>query len=192
MGQSEAGRITQRATEPFEITLTLGSLPPKDAMQVGIFSNPSTGVSVHLRPSLVRPIASKRLALHRQVKDMTAGDVTAVQPVLLEVPTVVLSSQDVYQAYTGLRTNRFESPVPLTADSEPRRDRYPYRGSGLEGVPDDYEKLDVEERWLARGAVVLRLPMVYGPHDQQRREDLVLRRIRGGRQRMPIGAGNLL
>ncbi len=45
---------------------------------------------------------------------MTADDVTAVLPVLPEVPTVVLSSQDVYQAYTGLRTNRCESPVPLT------------------------------------------------------------------------------
>jgi len=123
---------------------------------------------------------------------MTAGDVTAVLPVLPEVPTVVLSSQDVYQAYTGLRNNRCESPVPLTEDSELRRDRYPYQGSGLEGVPEDYEKLDVEERWLARGAVVLRLPMVYGPHDQQRREDLVLRRVRGGRPQMPIGAGNLL
>jgi hypothetical protein len=76
---------------------------------------------------------------------MTADDVTAVLPVLPEVPTVVLSSQDVYQAYTGLRTNRCESPVPLTEDSELRRDRYPYRGSGLEGVPEDYEKLDVEE-----------------------------------------------
>lgn len=123
---------------------------------------------------------------------MTASDVTAVLDVLPEVPTVVLSSQDVYQAYTGFRTNRCEAPVPLTEDSELRRDRYPYRGSGLDGVPDDYEKLDVEEHWLARGAVVLRLPMVYGPHDPQCREDLVLRRIRAGRQQMPIGAGNLL
>lgn len=123
---------------------------------------------------------------------MTARDVTAALPVLPEVPTVVLSSQDVYQAYTGLRTNRCESPVPLTEESELRRARYPYRGSGLEGVPEDYEKLDVEKRWLARGAVVLRLPMVYGPHDPQRREDLVLRRVRARRAQMPIGAGNLL
>jgi hypothetical protein len=48
--------------------------------------------------------------------------------------------------------------VPLTEDSELRRDRYPYRGSGRSEVPDDYEKLDVEERWLARGAVALRGP----------------------------------
>lgn len=123
---------------------------------------------------------------------LTANDVIAVQGVLPEVPTVVLSSQDVYQAYTGLRTNRCESPVPITEDSELRREHYPYRGSGVEGIPDDYEKLDVERLWLARGAVVLRLPMIYGPHDQQCREDLVLRRIRAGRKQMPVGAANLL
>ena len=59
-------------------------------------------------------------------------------------------------------------------------------------MPDAYDKLDVEERWLPRGAVVLRLPMVYGPHDQQRQEEPVLRRIRAGRQHIPVGAGNLL
>lgn len=59
-------------------------------------------------------------------------------------------------------------------------------------MPDDYDKLDVEERWLARAAVVLRLPLIYGPHDWQRREDLVLRRIRAGRSRIPVGAANLL
>lgn len=32
---------------------------------------------------------------------MTGADVDAVTPVLPEVPTVVLSSQDVYQAYAG-------------------------------------------------------------------------------------------
>jgi hypothetical protein len=31
-------------------------------------------------------------------------------------------------------------PVPLDEDSELRRDRYPYRGKGYAGVPDDYEK----------------------------------------------------
>jgi NAD(P)-dependent dehydrogenase (short-subunit alcohol dehydrogenase family) len=91
---------------------------------------------------------------------LTAADVEAVLPVLPPVPTVVLSSQDVYQAVAGLRTGRAEAAVPLTEDAELRRERYPDRGAGLPGVPDDYDKLDVEERWLARGAVVLRLPMV--------------------------------
>jgi len=38
----------------------------------------------------------------------------------------------------------------------------------------------------------VRLPLVYGPHDRQRREDIVLRRLRAGRTTIPVGAGNLL
>ena len=66
---------------------------------------------------------------------LTAEPVDAVPPVLPAVPTVVLSSVDVYQAFVGFRTGRCESPVPLTEDSELRRERYPYRGAGLPGVP---------------------------------------------------------
>lgn len=33
---------------------------------------------------------------------------------------------------------------------------------------------------------------MYGPHDEQVREELVLRRVRAGRSQMPVGAGNLL
>ncbi|WP_188193987.1 hypothetical protein [Nonomuraea sp. SYSU D8015] len=123
---------------------------------------------------------------------LTATDVDAVLPVLPHVPTVVLSSQDVYEAYTGLQVGRCLAPVPITEGSELRRERYPYRGKGYPGVPDDYDKLDVEARWLPRGAVVLRLPMIYGPHDWQRREEPILRRVRAGRDRIPVGAANLL
>jgi nucleoside-diphosphate-sugar epimerase len=123
---------------------------------------------------------------------LTGADVDAVTGVLPDVPTVVLSSQDVYQAIAALRTGRCDASVPLDEDSELRRDRYPYRGRGYDGVPDDYEKIDVEERWLPRGAVVLRLPMVYGPHDDQQREDPILRRIQSGRTAIPIGEDTLL
>jgi hypothetical protein len=57
---------------------------------------------------------------------------------------------------------------------------------------DDYDKLDCEPLYLERGGSVLRLPFVIGPHDYQRREESVLRRVRAGRDRMPIGSGNLL
>ncbi|MBX9388800.1 NAD-dependent epimerase/dehydratase family protein [Streptomonospora nanhaiensis] len=123
---------------------------------------------------------------------LTGDDVDAVLPVLPPVPAVVLSSADVYLAFTGLRTGRELAPLPIDEDSPLRTDRRPYRGAGLPGVPEDYEKLDVEERWLARGAVVLRAPVVYGPHDAQRREDVVLRRVRAKRARIPVGAANLL
>jgi hypothetical protein len=80
--------------------------------------------------------------------------------------------------------------VPLSEDCELRRERYPYKGLGSDVVPDDYDKLDVEERWLARDAVVLRLPVIYGPHDWQRREEPILRRVRARRERISVGAAN--
>lgn len=38
----------------------------------------------------------------------------------------------------------------------------------------------------------MRLPLIYGPHDWQRREEIVLRRLRAGRTEIPVGAANLL
>ena len=100
---------------------------------------------------------------------------------------IVLSSMDVYEAYGALQEGRVGEPVPSFENSSVRAKRYPYRGV-LEGM-DDYEKLDVEDVYLARGGTVLRLPMVYGEHDGQRREWPILRRVRAGRDRIPIGAG---
>jgi nucleoside-diphosphate-sugar epimerase len=123
---------------------------------------------------------------------MTADDVAAVLPYLPDVPSIVLSSQDVYLAFQlVLRGGAGEQPVPIDEDGLVRTKRYPYRGIF---APDDdtYEKLDVEPAYLARGGTVLRLPRVYGPHDAQRREEPVLRRVRAGRRAIPIGSGNLL
>ena len=123
---------------------------------------------------------------------LTGADVDAVTSVLPDVPTVVLSSQDVYRAITALRSGECVSPLPLDEDAELRQERYPYAGRGYADVPDDYDKLDVEERWLPRGAVVLRLPMVYGTRDDQQREAPILRRALNGSNEIPMGAGTLL
>jgi nucleoside-diphosphate-sugar epimerase len=141
------------------------------------------------RASQIRAFAAQAVV---DSNALTGADVDAVTGILPDVPTVVLSSQDVYQAITALRAGRCDASVPLDESGELRRDRYPYRGRGYDGVPDDYEKLDVEERWLPRGAVVLRLPMVYGPHDDQQREDPILRRVQSGSTAIPIGEGTLL
>jgi nucleoside-diphosphate-sugar epimerase len=50
----------------------------------------------------------------------------------------------------------------------------------------------MEERYLPRGATVLRLGAVYGEHDYQRRFEFILRRVRAGRKRIPIGSGQFL
>lgn len=103
---------------------------------------------------------------------------------------VVLSSADVYRAYASRDRGAVTDPVPLDESAPLREERYPYRGR-MPGM-DDYEKLDVEEAYLRRDATVLRLGFVYGPHDQQRREEFILRRVRAGRRQIPIGAGNWL
>lgn len=103
---------------------------------------------------------------------------------------VVLSSMDTYRAYGSLHAGTVTDAVPLDETSPVRPEKYPYRGQ-VPGM-DDYDKLDVEPRWLERGGVVARLPMVTGPRDYQRRQDFILRRVRHERQRIPIGSGNAL
>ncbi len=100
---------------------------------------------------------------------------------------VVISSIDVYRAFGALHEDRETDPVPIDEDSPVRDHRYPYRGR----LPDmdDYDKLDVEDVYLPAGATALRLPMVYGERDYQRREEFILRRVRAGRRRIPFGAG---
>ena len=100
---------------------------------------------------------------------------------------IVISSLDVYRAFGALNQDRETDPVPLDEDSPVRSERYPYRGK----LPDrdDYDKLDVEEVYAAAQATVFRLPMVYGEHDYQRREEFILRRVRAGRRRIPFGSG---
>lgn len=121
---------------------------------------------------------------------MSRSDVDSVLPHLPEAQLVLLSSMDVYQAFHRVLLGDGEGePVPVPETGRLRTARYIYRGGER---PDDYEKLDVEPSYLERGATVLRLPMVYGEHDHQRREEFILRRVRAGRRRIPIGAGNWL
>lgn len=124
---------------------------------------------------------------------MTAGHAEAALAALPDhLPLVVLSSMDIYRAYASLLAGRHTDPVPLSEDAPLREHRYPYLGQPVPGADfdvDRYDKLDVEERYLARGAAILRLGFVYGEHDPQRREDFVLARVRAGRQRIPFGCG---
>jgi UDP-glucose 4-epimerase len=103
---------------------------------------------------------------------------------------LVISSADVYRAFGSLHAGAVTDPVPLDETSAVRTDRFPYRDR-RPGY-DDYEKLDVEEVYLATAATVCRLPAVYGEHDYQRREEFILRRVRSARKRIPIGPGTFL
>jgi len=101
-----------------------------------------------------------------------------------DVRFVVTSSIDVYRAYGGLMSGTLTDAVPIPETAPVRAERYPYKD-----VMPEYDKLDVEDVFLARGATVCRLPMVFGEHDGQRREEAILRRVRAGRDRIPVGSG---
>ena len=122
---------------------------------------------------------------------LTRGDAEIALRALPDVARwIVISSIDVYRAFGALNDGGETDAGPLDEDSPVRPERYPYRGK-LPGM-DDYDKLDVEDAYLPHGATVLRLPMVYGEHDYQRREEFILRRVRAGRARIPFGAGQWL
>jgi nucleoside-diphosphate-sugar epimerase len=106
--------------------------------------------------------------------------------------SVVLSSIDVYRAYGRLQRSEPGPPEPVPFDEDaPLRDlRFPYRtdprraGDDPRSWMDDYDKILVEEAFRARPelpATVLRLPMVYGPGDPQRRFAPYVARMREGK-----------
>jgi nucleoside-diphosphate-sugar epimerase len=103
---------------------------------------------------------------------------------------IVISSMDVYRAFGSVLVDRETDPVPITEESPVRSDRHPYRGK-LAGL-ENYDKLDVEDVYLPLGALSVRLPMVYGERDYQRREEFILRRVRAGRKQIPFGTGSWL
>ena len=121
---------------------------------------------------------------------MSRADAEAVLPHLPDAQLVLLSSMDVYEAFWLVLQEREGEPVPLNEASRLRTIRYPYAVIG--GRPSDYDKLEVEPSYVERGATVLRLAMIYGEHDHQRREEFILRRVRSGRTLIPIGAGTWL
>ena len=116
--------------------------------------------------------------------------VRAIAALPQDVRLVLLSSVDVYRAFGSLHADLDTDAVPVDETAPLRVDRYPYRGK--EAGLDDYDKLDVEEVYGLRGATICRLPGVYGEYDYRRREEFILRRVRAGRTRIPIGAGTLL
>lgn len=117
---------------------------------------------------------------------------TALSVLPQGIRLVAISSCDVYRAYQSLHTGKQTDVMPLV-ETSPLRDAgwtepTPVRGD----TTRSFQNLEVEQAYLARGAAVLRLVAVYGPHDGQRRFEFVLRRVRAGRKQIPIGSGTFL
>jgi nucleoside-diphosphate-sugar epimerase len=124
------------------------------------------------------------------VVDMIAYTATGVDPVLAALPRqlrrlTIISSGDVYATYGAFLGQEAPAPAsgPTPETGALRRGRYPYRDQAP--APDDlrhdYDKILVEARYRDRSPVpvtILRLPMVYGPGDPQRRVASDLTRLR--------------
>lgn len=107
---------------------------------------------------------------------------------------VMLSSIDVYRA-VGVSHGTESGPlqeVPLTEESELRRNLHPYPPEGMKvlrktfpWVTDDYDKIPAEHIVMndpELPGTVLRLPMIYGPGDRLHRFYPVVKRIADGRR----------
>ena len=135
------------------------------------------------------------------VLDTIAGDQRQARAVVdafrgIAPRLVTTSSIDVYRAYEialGLAPGPLE-PVPLTEESPLRATLHPYRNRPTGSIPfdwvtPDYDKILVER--VARSepslaAIILRLPMVYGPGDPLHRFHGFLKRMDDGRPAIPI------
>jgi nucleoside-diphosphate-sugar epimerase len=113
---------------------------------------------------------------------------------------VAISSQDVYRAYARLLGTEPgpPDPVPLTEDAPLRERLYPYRGEPPRPAEDpqrwadDYDKILVERAVLGAPALpgtILRLPMIYGPRDEQHRLFPYLKRMDDGRPAILLAEG---
>ncbi|MFC5266294.1 NAD-dependent epimerase/dehydratase family protein [Kribbella qitaiheensis] len=142
-------------------------------------------VDRHDGPALREAVAGFRAEAAVDVSGMNARAAEAALGAFgPEVKLVAISSCDVYRAYDALHAGWTSDALPLTENSPLRERRF------VDGP--EYENLEMEERYLPRGATVLRLGAVYGEHDYQRRFEFVLRRVRAGRKRIPVGSGQFL
>ncbi|MFZ0266207.1 NAD-dependent epimerase/dehydratase family protein, partial [Caulobacter sp.] len=110
---------------------------------------------------------------------------------------VMASSVDVYRNYEGLHRKGRPTPIwdRLTEEAPLRASRFPYRLAKLRAVGDpqawmdDYDKIPLEAAARAAGGfetTILRLPMVFGPGDRQRRFSWAIRPMAQRRPRIVI------
>jgi nucleoside-diphosphate-sugar epimerase len=102
---------------------------------------------------------------------------------------IVISSGDVYRQYSGLRGvyTGPPDPIPLDEDAPVRESLYPYR---FMSKGDDlwwsYDKVLVERVVRSDRTTILRLPAVYGPHDDQHRFAKWLQQMDSGASEIAI------
>lgn len=166
----------------------------------GRASRPVPAGALHIRADRAA-LAGQRAELARFRPDvaidalaLTPADAEQVCAVLRDLVgrAVVMSSCDVYRAYgvmigleEGLERGVCRETSPL------RGVHFPYRERG-DAALADYEKIRVEQVYQGvpeLRASVVRLPMVYGPADPQRRFAPYVAHMRAGADDLRIGTG---
>jgi nucleoside-diphosphate-sugar epimerase len=149
---------------------------------------PSPGAADgHLQADRARPTEMARIVREQRIDtvvDMVAYALADTEPLLGALESLVgrhvlVSSGDVYRNYELLHRKAAGAPDrgPLDEAAPLREGRFPYRGAQprTDDDPnrwmDDYDKIPIEAavRNMACDWTTLRLPMVYGPGDRQRR-----------------------
>ncbi len=130
---------------------------------------------------VVEIIKNQKIDVLVDVLAMTLSD---TQPLLDSVDGrisqyVMISSSDVYRNYELFQRKATGTPTieSLSEDAPLRTTRFPYRAEAprpqdsADRYLDDYDKIPIESatRKILTNWTILRLPMVYGPGDKQKR-----------------------
>lgn len=109
---------------------------------------------------------------------------------------VMVSSSDVYRNYELLQRKSTGAPSleAVHEDSQLRQTRFPYRESiaraqdSTDRCLDDYDKIPIENsvKEMSSSWTILRLPMVYGAGDKQRRFRWAIKPMQDGEQTLVI------
>lgn len=175
------GPIGQAVVRAF---ITRGDEPLWTSRQAEAYVGAAGG---HMRVDRDRPGDIVQVVRDQQINtvvDMVAYTSASAEPLLSALQGIVqryvlVSSCDVYRNYGllhGLEIGDADAS-PLNEAAPLRTIRFPYRGSIPRAADDpdrwmdDYDKIPVETavRDLSCDWTILRLPMVYGPGDRQRR-----------------------
>lgn len=123
------------------------------------------------------------------------AEVTALAVKIFHIPTVALSSVDVYAQFGRLNGLQAPPPEPLVTESSPLTTPYPFREIGGHDDGPDYDKKEVEAVLSAASAEVgvsvtaLRLPGVYGWRDHRRRFGGLVDALDAGERVLPCQGG---
>ena len=163
-------------------------------------STPGVATMVADRADASALRAALAMAAPAVLVDMIAYTAADAERLLAALPSslerlVLISSGDVYWTYGAFLGHETEKPAsaPLDESAPVRRARHPYRtqAPGPDDLRYSYDKLDVEDLLRARSpapVTVLRLPMVYGPGDPQRRVAGVVERLRSASGTLRLNA----